>query len=277
MGRALFSLSLLVFCPVRHAAAQTPPPHEIQFEVVSIQPVEHPDPRNFWGAQPGITPDGYESGEQQSLWATIMLAYYSGLQSPLSWQRSMLQGGPPWFMKNQYRIDARVAPEDRAAWRLPDPGRKMLDAALQQMLKDRCKLALHTLTTEQTVYALRIKPGAKLKLTSADPNEPLPGGVDRVHGDGAMHYTSVSTIRFYGMSMRYLTAFLTAFGADRLVLDQTGLKGGYDFVMTQRPRDEIQDRYDNPWDLDSLGLRLEKVRAPVETLVIDHIEEPSAN
>jgi uncharacterized protein (TIGR03435 family) len=63
------------------------------------------------------------------------------------------------------------------------------------------------------------------------------------------------------------------------VIDRTGLTGKYDYVLE--------------WSFDSdasiagptiftalqeqLGLRLESVKAPVDTLVIDRIERPSPN
>jgi uncharacterized protein (TIGR03435 family) len=66
---------------------------------------------------------------------------------------------------------------------------------------------------------------------------------------------------------------------DRPVIDRTGLTGTYDYQLE--------------WSVDSdatgvgptiftaiqeqLGLRLEAVKAPVDTLVIDHIERPSQN
>ena len=64
------------------------------------------------------------------------------------------------------------------------------------------------------------------------------------------------------------------------VFDQTGLKGFFDF--------EYKYRYDNdeaqPDDiscivtsLQELGLKLKPSRGPVETIVIDHAEKPSAN
>jgi uncharacterized protein (TIGR03435 family) len=254
-------------------------PKTIAFEVVSIRPIEKPDPDWSHAVQIAPTSDGYEGVEKQPLWTTIMFAYYQSSHSPLSWKRSVLAAAPLWVMKNQYAINARVAPEDLAAWQKPDPERTMLRGALRQMLVDRCKLVLHTTTTEQLVYALMIRRGAKLKLKEADPNEAIPADAQRITGEGALEsidhrYTS----RFIAISTNYLAAYLSTV-EDRPVVDMTGLTGRYDFVLQGRNKDGEEELDDPgpPWDLAGLGLMLRPRKAPVETLVIDHIEEPSEN
>jgi uncharacterized protein (TIGR03435 family) len=84
----------------------------------------------------------------------------------------------------------------------------------------------------------------------------------------------------------------------REVLNQTGLKGKYDFTLQWTPGqsaaampgpDGARTGIDNPPPPDSsgpslftalqeqLGLKLEATKGPVEVLVIDHIEKPSEN
>lgn len=79
----------------------------------------------------------------------------------------------------------------------------------------------------------------------------------------------------------------------RYVDDQTGLKGSYDFLLSCT-RDPSLDRSlipvgpgdatQNPGGTslftalqDQLGLKLESTKRPVDTITIEHIEEPSAN
>jgi uncharacterized protein (TIGR03435 family) len=77
-------------------------------------------------------------------------------------------------------------------------------------------------------------------------------------------------------------AEILQFRVDRPVLDQTGLKGRYDFQL-QWSTDEAQTTQpDAPPGLftaiqEQIGLRLEPVKAPADVLVIDHIEKPSPN
>ena len=70
---------------------------------------------------------------------------------------------------------------------------------------------------------------------------------------------------------------------DRVVVDNTGLAGNYDFTLAF-VRDigpATEDVPDGPSIFvaarEQLGLRLEAKRAPVEFLVVEHIEKPSEN
>ena len=62
------------------------------------------------------------------------------------------------------------------------------------------------------------------------------------------------------------------------VLDRTGLTGPFDFKL-----EHIYDpeEYDQVTTLQrtvrALGLKLERSRGPIETIVIDHVERPSPN
>jgi uncharacterized protein (TIGR03435 family) len=63
----------------------------------------------------------------------------------------------------------------------------------------------------------------------------------------------------------------------RPVLDRTGLKDSYDFKFRYSP-DERPDLIFSIMDsVQAIGLKLEAGRGPVETIVIDHAEKPSAN
>ena len=77
--------------------------------------------------------------------------------------------------------------------------------------------------------------------------------------------------------------------AGRPVLDRTGLKGNFDFVIEWAPAPsgaalpgtDVQTDPSGPTFLEALkeqlGLKLESQTGPVDVLVIDHVEELSAN
>jgi hypothetical protein len=74
-------------------------------------------------------------------------------------------------------------------------------------------------------------------------------------------------------------------GLDRPVVDQTGLTGNFDFLLKFSPQPpdggRLQREDYQPAFLEALkeqlGVKLNSVTAPVDSFVIDNIEEPSAN
>jgi len=72
----------------------------------------------------------------------------------------------------------------------------------------------------------------------------------------------------------------------RILLDQTGLTGKYTFTLkwsrqnlsaATTPSSEMPGPSLFTALEDQLGLRLESTKAPVDVLVIDHVEQPSPN
>jgi len=62
------------------------------------------------------------------------------------------------------------------------------------------------------------------------------------------------------------------------VLDRTGLSGSFDFRVEYTAGDSRPDAISTIMGtLPALGLKLEVSKGPVDSIVIDHIEKPSAN
>jgi uncharacterized protein (TIGR03435 family) len=89
--------------------------------------------------------------------------------------------------------------------------------------------------------------------------------------------------------MRDFVSLLQRAGLDRPVVDKTGLSGKYDFDLDWAP-DETQFGGDVPVASteapaaplflamqDQLGLKLTATRGPVDALVVDKAEQPTAN
>ena len=76
-------------------------------------------------------------------------------------------------------------------------------------------------------------------------------------------------------------------GVDRPVVDRTGLTGTFDFSLEWSPEPDAarppgsQSEDTGPAFLEALqeqlGLKLNPTTGPVDVLVIDHVEGPSAN
>ena len=93
--------------------------------------------------------------------------------------------------------------------------------------------------------------------------------------------------------MEKLAEYLTQVSSrelGRFVIDKTGLEGKYDLTLTWSPDNRLAAMADPSNEnaapvgpsiftavQEQLGLKLESTKAPVETLVIDHIEQPSEN
>jgi uncharacterized protein (TIGR03435 family) len=178
--------------------------------------------------------------------------------------------GPEWINTERYMILAKAAgavPEDKIL------------LMLQTLLAERFKLALHREEKEMQIYALVVsRNGPKLK-------EATDEGATQISPDGR------ETV-FERVSMGML-AGTVAGSVDRPVIDATGLKGLYNFRLSWandvRPRPnapaagspDATDPDDAPSIFtalqERLGLKLEPGKAPVDVLVIDHIEKPSRN
>jgi uncharacterized protein (TIGR03435 family) len=233
------------------------------FEVASIKLNRSGGPRShMW------YPTGRFIASNQTIKALIEFAY--------NIQAFQLSGGPNWINSEKYDIDAKA--EDSIAEGLQklsfEQWREQLGLMLQSLLADRFNLKVSHETRELPVYALVIaKNGPTLQVSKPDGtlSNPTKGSDNR--GQPGM-----STSRITDGSMADLARGLSH-QLGRIVLDQTGLKGKYDFTL-QYSHDENPDS-SGPSIFsalqEQLGLKLESTKGPVDVLVIDHIERPSEN
>jgi uncharacterized protein (TIGR03435 family) len=125
------------------------------------------------------------------------------------------------------------------------------------------------------VYAITVaKGGEKLTTSAGDPNG-TPFENENSNG-------GVVTMRMTNMSMVEFAPDLGYF-LDRPAADQTHLTGRYDFQLkwtadeSKAPPDGTAPPGMFTAIQEQLGLKLEPAKAPVEVLVIDAVERPSAN
>jgi uncharacterized protein (TIGR03435 family) len=203
-----------------------------------------------------------------SLMALITFAY--GLQP------KQVTGGPDWIDKDKYDLLAEPDGDGQ-------PNEKQWRTMLKKLLADRFKLTFHHDKADLSVYALVVgKNGSKLAKSQGDPN-----------GLPALFFGGVGILNVRNANMTDFSQVVETSILDRPVVDQTGLVGRFDFTLKWTP-DEAQfaamgfgapspvDSTTAPPDLftamqEQLGLKLESTKAPVDVLVIDHVEKPSAN
>jgi uncharacterized protein (TIGR03435 family) len=175
---------------------------------------------------------------------------------------------PGWAGTERFDVEAKMTqPEtDSAAWQ----------PMLQTLLADRFKLAVHRENRQATTYDLVVAKNGP-KLTAADTSKCDPA-------NPACSGFRASAVQIIGTSvtMEQLAVRL-ARSIGRIVTDKTGLKGAYD-LKVEWPE---EDRFTSAGASASagifgalqeqLGLRLESVKSPVETLIIDHAERPGEN
>jgi uncharacterized protein (TIGR03435 family) len=135
------------------------------------------------------------------------------------------------------------------------------------------------------IYSLTVASGGlKLKESAISPDASPEGPPPLVF---VMSPTVVRLPARYA-TMSEFASVLQRSPLERPVVDQTGLVGRYDFDLQFAPDERLwggilkpPENSDKP-DLfkaiqEQLGLRLEATTGPVDTIVIDTIERPSAN
>jgi uncharacterized protein (TIGR03435 family) len=275
------------------AMAQTAPApaataKHLAFDVVSIrQNLAAATQRRNGPPQFGPTPDGYRMVGGPLL-LPIITAYIPQTGAS-AFMGDQIKGLPDWGMRDAYDIDAKVSEEDLPEWQKPESQKTMLPAMMQSLLEDRFKLVVHREIKDSPVYLLTVaKGGPKFKET--DPAAEHPDGVKLPWGGVLVQSKGAPTL--YDASMASLATLLSSLGgqgAGRQVEDKTGLTGRYDITIKPpdigppSPADAGGAGASDPGSsmlftlVESLGLKLESGKQPVETLVIDHMERPSEN
>jgi uncharacterized protein (TIGR03435 family) len=187
-----------------------------------------------------------------------------------------ITGGPAWMETEKYDLLAETGPA------IGDAPRPDIRAMVQKLLADRFGLQYHRGTKELSVYQIVVgKTGPKLADKAGDPNANPTFGISAL---GTMQVNNGKISDFAGWMQRYVL--------DRPVVDHTGVTGRFTFTLnwaaddsqfgslagTLRPPAGNADRPDLYEAVQQqLGLKLEATKAPVEVLIVDHVEKPSEN
>ena len=291
------TVTILLAAGFARAVAQVPAPvdPEARFDVASIRPgnVEALAVSGSSGVR--MLPNGMSAG-----FSTVRMLILTAYQL----SDYQVIGGPAWVNSDRFDISARAKGEIT-----PAVGRQMLI----NLLADRFRLRARTETRRADVYALVLanadgRRGPQLKRTSAECEAALKNGtapataplnVELIRKQTvcgmAMVSSSASGARVTSMGgmpiARLLSQISTELGGP--VVDRTGLTGLFDMILehaSTRPQPRTSPTGNSP-DLskeavppalrdalrEQLGLRLETQEGPLEVLVIDSIERPSAN
>ena len=198
--------------------------------------------------------------------------------------------GPDWMTRARFEISAKL-PQGASADQIPE--------MLQALLAERFKLEVRREMKEEDVYALVAgNGGAKLKPTEVKPdnNSPKALGPDGRPREMMMYGFPPGGVGITAPAASLASlAGIMSFFTSRPVVDMTGIEGQYDFKFTFAP-----ERNGNvtagaapgpdgapipvepaPSVFDAVkqyGLRLEARKAPIETLIVTHLEKtPTEN
>ena len=212
---------------------------------------------------------------------------------------SRLVGGPDWINSTRFDIIAKASTEFRSS---PDGPPNELLLMLRSLLEDRFKVRTHRETRELPVYELVVaradgKLGPQLRQSTANcdgpppprqPNEPPPCGAMR--GPARVMAGGIPMRRFAEILTAIMAVGTPASADGRLVVDKTGLSGRFALNLTWTPEQMptvappsgIPPIDPNGPSLftalhEQLGLKLESAKGPVEVLVIDSVERPTAD
>ena len=186
-----------------------------------------------------------------------------------------ISGGPSWVVTDGYDVSA-IAPQ-------PNLNADKFSLMMQNLLKDRFALRVHTETHEARVYVL-LPAKNGLKLPDAKPEPCLYGwkapDADPQAGCGGMNVTPESIVD-EKISMQWFARVLGGV-LGRPVLDRTGFTGSFKVLLEFAPVTPGRDTDGTKPSIftaleEKLGLRLESQKGTEEVLVIDHVERPSEN
>jgi uncharacterized protein (TIGR03435 family) len=193
-------------------------------------------------------------------------------------------GGPAWIESDPYDIEAK--PDETTTeqlLKLTPKQRWPVEQRMQQALfADRLKLKVHFETREMPIFALVVAKGG-LRMHEAKPGDTyangLKGGDGKAFGGGS-YMVGNGKMTAQGISMDSLAANLAG-TTGHIVSNKTGLTGVYDFTLQYADSDPPPPDSTAPSIYtaieEQLGLKLESSKGPVQVLVIDHVERPSAN
>ena len=149
-------------------------------------------------------------------------------------------------------------------------------AMLRRLLAERFRLTVRHERREVPVYALTVaKGGPTLKPSRTAEKD---GGTPLVpaHAGGSEAETGHLLFENESMSEFAWALSRTQATGDRVVVDQTALPGTYDFELKW-----VREGAEGPSIFEALseqlGLKLEPKKAPVELVVIEHVERPTEN
>jgi uncharacterized protein (TIGR03435 family) len=215
---------------------------------------------------------------------------YVDSRAPLSWLIAFaysvkfldlqILGLPDWAKNQAFAIAAEAATDFPVL--PPTENREQVRLMMRAMLADRFHLRMHSETRKGPMYQLAMAKGG-VKISEVDP--PVPPAKE----GPVFSAWSDNDIRIIGKKST-MAGFATALTImlHTLVVDESGLKGYYDFDVDWRDQSTPEGPPGAGFSASGigflisnlqsrLGLRLRKTTGPMGSWVVDHVERPTEN
>ncbi|HVW08874.1 MAG TPA: TIGR03435 family protein [Bryobacteraceae bacterium] len=280
----LAGAALLLFLVSMSAAAQK------TFDAASIRRVDDADLRTRSGM--GEESPGMFFAENMPLDLLIQEAYSEDpgqswvLQSMTgrrraSWQSLRIVNEPDWAKSDRFDITARYPAPVRSGKRTSADmlrDRNQMDLMLRALLEDRFRLKTHRETRNLPVYELVVSKQGLLKQGNCG---------DRCRTSEFGENGRDLTIEGDAMNVTELAGTISMV-LDRPVIDKTGVSGTFDVDLRWTPEpgeagDSDETTVENSSGSiftvlqEKLGLKLRKATGPIDVLVVDHVDQLTAN
>jgi uncharacterized protein (TIGR03435 family) len=278
----LATLALLTLtAPAQTPKLEPPPPSGFgpetpTFEVATIRLANRDDGRNWFGSKL----EGHEYTTSRTSLERLVWAAYGVPDTQEKSNVIVDHSAPKWISSDEFDIHARIddqylAGGDKLSFKQQmDIVRPML----RQLLDERFHLKLHSEPRPTPVYALvQAKGGAKVKEVPAPPENPTSEAQAKWMRDNpgkAMPggWTCGEQCTFSAVKISNAVGQIGANAkAERMVIDETGLNGYYDFVIPYPAKD---DEHPMSTVEEALGMRFEKRTIPIQTWIIESATKP---
>jgi uncharacterized protein (TIGR03435 family) len=204
---------------------------------------------------------------------------YSSLETPL--HDPQIVGGPDWADDDRFDITAKMEGDPPPLPATANLARVMM----RSVLTDRFQLKVRSELRDLPVYELvlarqdrKLGPGLRARLDTCE--RPVPQFKEPdLRGDTplcGLLRGGRGTLNYRGVPISSLLRPSALGGLDRIVIDQTRLRGIFDIDLTWAADTAASADAASMFTAvqEQLGLRLRPTRAPVEVLVIESAQRP---
>ncbi len=236
-----------------------------------------------------IHPNNYDRSNHSHIYYSLSDSHFRGINATvmqiIQWAYdlpdSRILNAAAWTTSVKYNIEARSDSAADAHFHAlsNSEARREKSKMVQALLVDRFHLSAHIESRELPVYYLVVAKGGPKFSDVQD----APKHVDSTSRGGSMTLTITSSTH----ALNDLAEMLYRY-TGRVVIDKTGLTGNYTLALhftldsptpASAPLDAAEGTGPSVFTAvkEQLGLELKSGKAPVDVLVIDHIDQPTEN